>query len=150
MREKGRKYDTWSQKDIYIAAAITWLIKYNHRLWYIIMNSRSVYLLLSDVIMNFLKMLHALARLHFCLICSFCNFQFVLFLKVNQKHTCMVANCSFEPVYQFCYERLERWFFFSFINIHFLIIYSHLLQFPVPFIIERSTKTYVCSASCFS
>lgn len=112
MREKGRKYDTWSQKDIYIAAAITWLIKYNHRLWYIIMNSRSVYLLLSDVIMNFLKMLHALARLHFCLICSFCNFQFVLFLKVNQKHTCMVANCSFEPVYQFCYERLERWFFF--------------------------------------
>lgn len=52
MREKGRKYDTWSQKDIYIAAAITWLIKYNQRLWYIIMNSRSVYPLLSDVIMN--------------------------------------------------------------------------------------------------
>lgn len=149
MREKGRKYDTWSQKDIYIAAAITWLIKYNQRLWYINMNSRSVYPLLSDVIMNFLKMLHALARLYFCLICSFCNFQFVLFLKVNQKHTCMVANCSFEPVYQFLLWKTREMIFFFFI-IHFLIIYSHLLQFPVPFIIERSTKTYVCSASCFS
>lgn len=148
MREKGRKYDTWSQKDTYIAAAITWLIKYNRRLWYINMNSRSVYPLLSDVIMNSYKCCTCY-RLHFCLICSFLNFQFVLFLKVNQKHTCMVANCSFEPVYQFLLWKTREMIFFFFI-IHFLIIYSHLLQFPVPFINERSTKTYVCSASCFS
>lgn len=54
--EKRQKYDTGSLKDIYIAAAaaITWLIKYNQRICYIIINSRSVFLLalLSDVKMN--------------------------------------------------------------------------------------------------
>lgn len=53
--EKRQKYDTGSLKGIYIAAAaITWLIKYNQRICYIIINSRSVFLLalLSDVKMN--------------------------------------------------------------------------------------------------
>lgn len=54
----GKKAEIWHRipEDIYIAAAaaITWLIKYNQRICYIIINSRSVFLLalLSDVKMN--------------------------------------------------------------------------------------------------
>lgn len=112
MREKGRKYDTWSQKDIYIAAAITWLIKYNQRLWYINMNSRSVYPLLSDVIMNVLKMLHALARLHFCLIVvSVISNSFYFWRSTRNIHV-WLQIVPLNQCISFCYERLERWFFF--------------------------------------
>lgn len=108
--EKRQKYDTGSLKDIYIAAAaaITWLIKYNQRICYIIINSRSVFLLALLWCKNeFLKMLHLLDFINiFGLICGFCNFLFLLSLnpslKVNKKHTCFIS---------FAINDLERWLF---------------------------------------